>query len=251
MVQILDFLGKPTRQGFTFRQEGVDDKTNELLKLSKAAYSELLYQTVIHFMDICDANMDPLPQDIKDALLNGEIPTKDEFELRSRDFEEGIGDSVVILYNPDGNLGGLRVHMAPKDNYHYRSEARDKHGDPKIEVIHRWPMQAHCWEMAFYPEFRRQGFGTFAYIAAVRLSEQEGARNITTYTSTESEGLASKFFAERMEREVGLEYHGKFPTFGPDGNEINNGRLWRLPLESPRVQEGLKRLEERAVGALF
>ena len=30
--QILDFLGRPTKGGFRFKQEGVDDKTNELLK---------------------------------------------------------------------------------------------------------------------------------------------------------------------------------------------------------------------------
>ncbi|MFH1376344.1 MAG: GNAT family N-acetyltransferase [Candidatus Woesearchaeota archaeon] len=250
MKKVLDYLGQPTKDGHVFRQGSVDGLANDLLRLSKNVYNDTLYNCVITEMDLTDCEGNPLPKRVIDLVRRGDVHLRDEFYIRSREFEDKVGNSVVMCYDSNDEIVGVRVHAKPTDGYHYKA-GKDKNGDSELEIHGEWSNQAHCWEMAFLESVRRKGFGTFAYLAAVRLSEQEGAEHITTYTSIESDDLASTKFAEKMQELVGLKYIAKFPMLDENNEHVNNGRLWMLPLKEPRVQEGLNGLEHKVIERLF
>ncbi|MCD4760109.1 GNAT family N-acetyltransferase [archaeon] len=249
-MSILDYLGKYTKNGLIFQQENITPAINELLELSYQAYLKRLHKTVVREMALLDEAGNPLSTEVIRAIEQGNIPSKKDLLIRSKDFEDNVDQGFVAVRNLEGRLIGACVNAKPIEGYHYHSAGKDEHGDPTIKIDYNWPDQAHIWELAFIDDYRNQGLGTFTTLAAIRLShEKEGAKNISTYASAYAKQLASTKFAQQAAR-YGLKQHHKFPMLDENNQIINHGRLYRLKL-TRTVLRGLRTPERTICEKLF
>lgn len=249
-MNLLDHLSQPTKTGFTVQQGDVHRALNDILELSARVYEPALHQVCVDEMEVYTPARELTPEEIT-AIRNGTIPAESELPLRSKRWDEKIGESVIMVYDSKGTIAGVVVNAKPKDGYEYKA---GKNGDSSPIVHAHFPSiapQAHIWEALFRDDVQRQGIGTFALAAAIHLSEREGARFITLYASAYAKDKASTQLAEKLRAEIGLQFLAEFPMLN-GANEITNiGRLYALDMHDADVQRRLVLLEKGLTARLY
>jgi RimJ/RimL family protein N-acetyltransferase len=204
-------------------------------------------------MDLCDIEKRNLSTALYNKILSGRVPDTFDFVLKSRVFEKEVGKAVVFIYDSYNKIAGCVVHAKPVAGYHYKSgrDVQDP-SKPLINIdIDFLDHQAHNWETLIREDIRREGYGTLAMIAAIRLSQQEGAKHITAYASANSENLASTNLARKLEAE-GLRYClvKEFPSdFDDKGVARNSGTLFAFNIADNELV--LKKTEQELIEKLF
>jgi len=268
-MNILDFLGIPVQERFIFRQ-GIEDKTNDFLRLSFAEYGAMLYGRVVDEMRLMHSDGTPISNGFKKQLKKGRIPTYTETRLRSGEFEREVGKAAVVLYDADRNIKGTVVNTLPRDGYKEFSGINEKQkeqlrsqggiSEEKLDEIcardyHDIPFlnpQAHMWEALFAEDVHGAGLTHVGLMMAVRLSQLEGAKYITLNTSRDSKDLKSTRLCINMMKSLGLRLLlGERPMYDKDNRVNNYVRTWYLDLNNSHTMAQIGSMEQQLIHKFY
>jgi len=263
-VQILDYLGKPTKDGLVLSEGSVGEGISDFLRVSRLAYGDDLFKCVADELRLIGENRETLDPALMKRIRAGEIPTKEQFALRSEEFEEKLGSGFLITTDPDQNIVAACAICNPVDGYRYQAGI-DENGDPVIDIWYgNWANQSHLWAAPVANERDNMNLSLANTLMGARLVERDGAERVTFFNSiyTPEEGPA--YLMGRVGKTTdGQEYAAKFPmvdakdkgTASPDGGKTyrlpNNGRLYMIDLTSPKSKAELRKIESEVISALW
>ena len=262
-MTILDYLGKPTEDGVTFREGDTYSDINGFVQLSRDTYNDDLHSCVVDELRLAGPDGFEVQEEVLRDLKKGKIPSVEEYELRSREFEDKLGSGFLIA-----EKNGLPVASCAicnkTDGYRY-SAGIDENGDPVIDIWYAdWTNQSHLWASPVVNESDNMNLSIANSLIGMRLFEQDGTDRVSFYNSIYTPELGTMSLMGRVGKATnGQEYAAKFPMVGAEdkGKEApgegriytlpNNGRLYMIDLTNPKAQAKLQKIETEIISALW